>query len=54
MAKIRRSFKGEDSFEGRERRRKNYERQRSKEMMDFAAEELGKVIRQIKRDRTYR
>ena len=51
--KSRRSF-NEDSFEGREKKRKSFERQRNKEMMDFAAEELGKVIRQIKRDRMYK
>lgn len=51
--KFRRSF-NEDSFEGREKKRKNLERLKSKELMDYAAEELGKIIRQIKRDKSYK
>lgn len=51
--KFKRSF-SEDSFEGREKKRKNFERLKSKELMDFAAEELGKVIRQIRRDKSHK
>ena len=52
--KSKRNFRYEDSFERKSERRKNFERQKSKELMDYAAEELGKIIRQIKRDKAYR